>query len=95
MKNSLYSVGVIGKSGAWYSCDQAQHIEVMQENISDAPFVKVNANGMVYFDAFYSWSREIPTREQFETLMDWCTVQGVSFEEATDCWSDPWESFRG
>jgi len=95
MKNSLSSVGVTGKSGTWYSCDIAQHIEVMQQNISDAPFVEVKRNGMACFDAYYSYYRTWPTREQFETLMDWCTVQKVSFEEATECWSDPWESFRG
>jgi hypothetical protein len=87
--------GVIGKSGRFYPCAINGHIKAQVKNRSDSPFVIVRGNSrVVSFEAFYTADRTIPTQEQFETLMDWCTEQGESFEEVTDCWSAPWESYR-
>ncbi len=87
--------GIIGCSGQWYSCKFWHHIETKDEHPDDAPFVEIKGfDSDVMFDAYYTESKTKPTKEQFETLMDWCTEMEMRFENVTDCWDEPWENYR-
>jgi hypothetical protein len=37
--------------------------------------------------------RLIPTKKQFETVMDWCLAMEERFEDVIDCWHEPWEKY--
>ena len=86
--------GVIGRSGTFYPCESTRHIETMLANTFDAPFAECKRGELITFDAWYADEGPTPTSEQFETAMQWCTECGVTFESATDCWSDPWLQWR-
>lgn len=86
-------IGVIGKSGKFYECSGTEHIETALANKHDSPFVCLYDN-IITFDAFYTVDHTEPTREQFETVMDWCTKFGEIFEDVTECFNLPWERWR-
>lgn len=89
-----YPYGVIGKSGLYYRCNPTEHIETCLRNKHDAPFVCLYEN-YAKFDAYYTANKDQPTPAQFETVMTWCAEVGVIFEDAVDCFSQPWKEYLG
>ena len=91
--------GLIGKSGKFYPCNRNEHDPMQWENEDDMPFVAIRTHHhgrpWVSFDAYYTITKETPNQAQFETLMDWCTATGNTFEDVTDCWDLPWAKWRG
>lgn len=85
--------GLIGRSGKFYSCEFTYHIQTAIDNINDAPFVAIRPD-QVSFDDYYTANHTLPNKAQFETLMEWCTVNKKLFEDVTDCWCEPWSKWR-
>lgn len=87
--------GIIGRSGRFYPCRITEHIATIIANAGDGPFVECKRGNAVMFDAHYTEPpKAIPTPAQFETVMDWCAAMGEKFEDATDCWNEPWSQWR-
>lgn len=93
MKEIYYPYGVIGKSGTFYACEYGEHVSTMLDYKEDGPFAECKRN-YIAFDNWYTVARGIPTRQQFETAMDWCTSQGLKFECVIDGHDGPWQSYR-
>jgi hypothetical protein len=85
--------GIIGKSGKFYPCDHHGHLETSVCHEEDSPFVCCYPDG-VTFDAYYTSEKTLPTKKQVEAVMDWCAANEISFEYATECWSDPWNKWK-
>lgn len=86
--------GIIGRSGKFYSCKATQHIATILKYNKDKPFVQCKQGSTITFDAYYtSPPRLIPTKKQFETVMDWCLAMEERFEDVIDCWHEPWEKY--
>ena len=80
--------GVIGKSGQFYSCGFYEHGETAVRNYTDKPFVCCREGIEAYFAI--NWGK--PTKAQYDTLIDWCTVFSITFEDAVFN-KDPWINF--
>lgn len=65
--------GLLCHSGRWYPCNRGEHIQTLAKNHLDAPFIFCNRDE---FSALI-----IPTRKQFETVMDFCIRRGLLFED--------------
>lgn len=87
--------GLIARNGQWISCNHTEHVKTMIANPNGAPFVVCHTGDTVEFEAYYYTAEKVkPTQAQFETLMDWCTAMREKFEDVTDCWNEPWQSWR-
>src|SRR3990167_4170587 len=84
--------GLIGYSGRFYPCKLTKHAETAWAN-GDAPYVYINPHA-AEFPAYYTAAKTTPSTNQFNTLMDWCTVHKRTFESITDCWELPWQKWR-
>ncbi len=85
--------GVIGRSGRFYGCLASKHVKTMDNACEDAPFVELHTGDMAMFEAYYTCEHTQPTQAQFETLMNWCIVMEIRFEDVIDSQLSPWTRF--
>lgn len=84
--------GIIGRSGKWYGCKRTEHIPTRAKYNNDSPFVMIYS-GNADFEAYYTSIKAIPTRAQFETLMDWCIFMKMKFEDVVNDRIEPWDNW--
>ncbi len=68
--------GIIGKSGKWYPRQSGRHVDIADANSHDAPFVHIR-----YSIFPLAQTEVVPSRAQFEAVMEWCTQHNRKFED--------------
>jgi len=83
--------GLITRDGHWIECEHTEHIATAWFHRERGPFVECKTGDTAEFQAWYTVDKTEPTQAQFNMLMDWCTAMEIRFEEAVDCWNQPWQ----